>query len=72
LTNLTTTLGVCSLLKCRVIADWSIENTKPEMLKENEIFLDVNLSPKENLRKIKKQNKTKQKHIFFSKKQKQN
>jgi hypothetical protein len=42
------------------------------MLKENEIFLDVNLSPKENLRKIKKQNKTKQKHIFFSKKQKQN
>jgi hypothetical protein len=28
------------------------------MLKENEIFLDVNLSPKENLRKIKKQNKT--------------
>ena len=39
------------------------------MLKENEIFLDVNLSPKENLRKIKKQIKQ-SKNIFFSAKSK--
>jgi hypothetical protein len=52
LTNQTTVLGMYSVLKCSLIAEWSFENITPYMT-SNRMSLDVNghIAKEENVKK---------------------
>jgi len=51
LTNQMTALGMHFVLKCILIADWSVEKMNPDTI-QNRILLDINVSSKITIKKI--------------------